>query len=122
MSPSISPWRARSGGSDLRHAAVDEELGAGDVAAVVRRKEEDGLRNLVGASHAAHGHGPDDVRLELLELRRGQPEVVVAGRVDGTGADDIDTDFSALQVDGPAAREGPDGGLGGAVDAEGLHA
>ena len=45
-------------------------------------------------------------------------EFVPAGRGDGAGANDVDADPSALQVQYPGAREVADGGLAGAVDAE----
>src|SRR5262249_54753348 len=38
---------------DLGHAAIDEQLDAGDVAAVVRGEEQGGLRHLVRRAHPA---------------------------------------------------------------------
>src|SRR6266481_2041471 len=107
--------------SDLRHAAVHEELDPADEAAVVRGEEEHGLRDLIWAAHAAKRHGVDDLLLEVLDLLPGQPQIVVARRVDRSGADGVNADPALLEVDGPGAREGADGGLGRAVDTEGLH-
>src|SRR3954466_11114850 len=114
-------WRAAL--SDLREAAVDEELDAGHVAALVRSEERDDLGDLVGGARAAGGdlrqHALDEfVHLLLVELESDR----VSGRGDDAGADRVDADAPRAQVVGPAARERADRGLGGVVDAEAWQA
>src|SRR2546422_394410 len=109
-------------GLDLGHAAVDEQLDAGDVAAVIGRQEERGLRDLVGAAHPPHRNRGHDILLELLDLRLAQPQAIEARRLDRTRADRVDADPAPLEIDGPAARERAHRRLGGAVDAGGLEA
>src|SRR5688572_8645949 len=59
MYPSTLPWEEDRGEtlSDLRHASVDEELGARHIAAVVGREEHHGLGDLVRRAHASQRHG-----------------------------------------------------------------
>src|SRR3989441_3468835 len=108
--------------SDLGHAAVDEQLDAGDVAAVVRRQEQRGLRDLVRVAHPTQRNRPDHVLLELLDLLLAQPQAVEARRVDRTRADRVDADLAGLEIDRPAPRERPHRRLGRAVHAEALEA
>jgi hypothetical protein len=53
---------------NLGHAAIDEQLDACDVAAVVRGEEHGGVRHLVRRAHPAQRYGGDDVRLHLVDL------------------------------------------------------
>src|SRR3954471_11749234 len=90
-------WRAAL--SDLREAAVDEELDAGHVAALVRSEERDDLGDLVGGARAAGGdlrqHALDEfVHLLLVELESDR----VSGRGDDAGADRVDADAPRAQV------------------------
>ncbi len=54
---SHSPFTVQPTLLDLRDAAVDEELGSGDVAALVRREERDGLRDFVRLTGTPQGDG-----------------------------------------------------------------
>src|SRR5258708_1613235 len=44
---------------DLGHAAINEQLDAGDVTAVVRGEEHGGVRHLVRRAHPAHRRGSE---------------------------------------------------------------
>ena len=75
--------------SDLRHAAVDKELDAGDVAAVIRGEEDDRLGDRIRRANAAQGRAGCGLRLELLDLGVAQAQLgLVAGRDDRARADD----------------------------------
>ena len=58
--------------SDLRRAAVNEELDASDVAAVVRGEEHDGLGDFVRRANAPQGCGGGCLCLHLRDLLVGQ--------------------------------------------------
>jgi len=62
---------------NLRHAAVDEQLDAVDVAAVIRREEHDRISDLIGCACATQRCGTSDLRLELLDLLGDQPNSVL---------------------------------------------
>jgi len=66
---------------NLGQAAIDEQLDAGNVAAVVRGEKHGGIRDLVRRAHPAHRHGGHDVRLELVELLPRPPGDVDPGRL-----------------------------------------
>jgi hypothetical protein len=103
----------------LSQAAIDEQLYAGDVAAVVGGQEQDGLRDFIcGAGTAqwniAYRALYKRVDLFLRHTKRG----VVARRRDNARTDCIPPDLALLEVYGPGARKRVDRGLGRAVDAE----
>src|SRR5918997_6441634 len=83
-------------GSDLGLAAVDEELGAGDEARVVRSQEDRGLGDLVGVADAAErdvlGHL---VQQLLLPRGVGASQADQAGGPRGAGAEDVHADATA---------------------------
>src|SRR6516164_3030752 len=103
---------------DLGHAAIDEQLDAGDVAAVVRGEEHGGFRHLVRPAHPAQRHGSGEAHLELIDSLLRQTGLVEDGRFGVSGADGVDADLAVPQVGGPAARERPHGRLRRAVDAD----
>jgi hypothetical protein len=107
---------------DLGHAAVDEEFDPGDEAGVVGGQEGDGFGDFVGGAHAAHGNAADESRFELGAITNGLPQAINGRGFDGTGADDVDADFTVLEINGPTAGERAEGGFGGAVHAKGGHA
>src|SRR5258707_11907803 len=99
---------------DLYHATVDEELDAGDVARVIRRKEDDHLGNFVGMPHAAERHLRSKPSLQLFRLLFILGEAVDCGCVDRTRAHDIDANLAVLELIRPRPSEGTDSGFGGA--------
>src|SRR6218665_1227240 len=106
---------------DLRDAAVDEQLDAGDVAAVVRGQERDGAGDFVRRSSTLQGNAGGAL-LELLDLLLVEAQLGVAPGGDEAGADGVDADAAALEIHRPRAGERAHRGLGGAVHAEGLLA
>src|SRR5580658_9964674 len=97
----------RRDGSDLRLAAVDEELGAGHKARIIRGEEGDRLGDLVGVTDAADRDlGRHVVQQPLLlgDVRTGQPDK--ARGLHGTGADDVDADAALLEQGLPGGAEG----------------
>jgi hypothetical protein len=81
----------------LSHAAVDEQLDAGDIAAVIRRKEYHRLGDLIGRACAAQRRGRGGLRLDLFDLLVAQTQRVrVTGRDDRARADDVDADLAVL--------------------------
>src|SRR5271155_5047269 len=55
------PSRSRLGRMlHLREAAIDEQLDAGHVAAVIRSQEYNSFGDLIGFTQAPHGHGGAD--------------------------------------------------------------
>src|SRR5580700_6271304 len=110
-------------GSDLGLAAVDEELGAGHEARIVRGEEGDRLGDLVRVADAADrdlGRHIVEEPLLLGGVRTGQPEKTRG--LHRTGTDDVDAYAALLEVERPAPRQIAHRGLGGAVDAEGGRA
>src|SRR5262249_53753049 len=101
---------------DLGQAAIDEQLDAGDVAAVVTGEEHCGFRHLVRRAHPAHRHGGHDVRLELVELLPRPPGDVDPRRFNRAGANGVHADLVVPQVHGPTACERPHSGLAGTVN------
>src|SRR5262249_47965332 len=97
--------------SDLGLAAIDEQLDAGDVTAVVRGEEHGGIRHLVRRADPAHRHAGDEARLELVALLPRRPALLEDGRLDRAGADDVDANPAVPEVGGPAARERTHRGL-----------
>ena len=85
-------------------------------------RKDDGFGDFVGGAHAAHGDTADESGFELGGIADGLPQAIDGRGFDGAGADDVDADFAVLEIDGPTAGERAEGGLGGAVDAEGRHA
>lgn len=69
----------------LRHAAVDEELDPGDVAAVVRGEKHYRLRDLFRLPQPAQRHCGRQALLGVV------PEATQARRVDRPGADALTT-------------------------------
>src|SRR5580704_620908 len=112
-----------SDGSDLGLAAVDEELGAGHEARIVRGKESDRLGDFIRVADPADwdlGRHIVEEPLLLGSVRTGQPDK--AWGLHGTGTDDVDADAALLEVERPTPRQIAHRGLGGAVDAEGGRA
>ncbi len=103
-------------GLDLGGAAVDEELDAVDVAGVVGGEEEGDGGDLFGAADLAARNEGGEVVLGV------GAEGVEDGRVDGSGAEDVDADLAVLEVVEPGAGEGADRSFAGGVDAEGREA
>jgi len=101
---------------NLGQAAIDEQLDAGNVAAVVRGEKHGGIRDLVRRAHPAHRHGGHDVRLELVELLPRPPGDVDPRRFNRARANGVHADLVVPQVHRPTARERPHSGLAGTVN------
>src|SRR6266851_3473798 len=100
----------------LIHTAIDKQLDSCDVAAVVRRQEDDGLRDLVGGAEAAHRHDGVEILQTLLSSLAAADELTQPLGIDGTGTDGIHADVARLEVCGPGAGEGTDGSFGRGID------
>src|SRR3954451_9022881 len=102
--------------SYLGETAVNGEVDTVDVTAVLRPEEQDGLGNFIGGTGATGGYGIAGRFDILVHGLPGHAEAgVVAGGGHDSGADGIDPDATSLEVDGPGAGEGTNGGLGSAV-------
>jgi hypothetical protein len=69
----VDPRRRKPCSSDLRRAAIDEELDAGDVGAVVAREEHHTLAKIVRGAHSGEWYGSGErrfcfIRQELREV------------------------------------------------------
>src|SRR5580658_2645257 len=107
----------------LSQAAIDEQLDASYVAAVVGGQEQDGLRDFIRGAGTAQGNIANRALYKLIDLFLRHPERgVVAWRRDDARTDCIHPNLASLEVDGPGARKRADRGLGRAVDAEGRTA
>src|SRR3954453_24240744 len=110
------PAVPRSRYLDLSHAPVDKQLDAGNIAAVIRRKEQHGLGYLIGASHSAHRHAGHKAGLYHLDLFLVPYRSAEDWRVYWTGTDGVDADVALLQISCPGPGERPHRGLGCAVN------
>jgi hypothetical protein len=63
--------------SDLGETAVDEELGTGDEAGVVRGKEQGGLGDLVGLADAAERHQGGERAFAASSAKLSRPGVAI---------------------------------------------
>src|ERR1700683_2901095 len=107
----------------LSQAAIDEQLDAGYVAAVVGGQEQDGLRDFIRGAGTAQGNIANRALYKLIDLFLRHPKRgVVARRRDDARTDCIHPDLALLEVYGPRARERADCSFGRAVDAEGRTA
>ena len=102
--------------SDLAHPAVDDELGAGDEARLVRRQEEHCRGDLLGTADAPDrdllGDASDGVPVAVEEVG----ETLGIG---GAGADRVGADVPVAQFGGERAGERAQRRLGGVVRARG---
>ena len=108
--------------SDLRLAAIGEQLSAGDETGVIGRKEQRRAGDLVRISNPAERQ----FRCHLIKhalLRR----PIITGEVEQTrrlgraGAQYVDPDPAFLEIKRPVTGEAAQRSLGCAVDAEGRH-
>src|ERR1700756_4853775 len=92
--------------SDLNRTTVDEELYAGDVGAVVGGEEYRRLGQIVRRTDPAERNGGDDRGLLLIRHEMGK-----AGGRRVPGAEHVDADVAALEVDDPGTGKGAHRGL-----------
>src|SRR5262249_3067300 len=92
---SVCPVRADVSQSHLPEAAIDAELGAGDVRAVIGTEERDDLRDVVGMTDASERHAISILLREAIAVGANEP--LQARRVDQTGTDDVHADLSRFQ-------------------------
>ena len=101
--------------SKRAQAAIDDEIGASNVATLVRSQKQCGTRNLLGATKAVERSGG----LEALPYCIGAffrcRLRINDGRIDRTGSDRIDTDATILELRRPRAYKRTNAGLGSAV-------
>src|SRR6202166_430267 len=109
-------------GSNLGHAAIDEEFDSIDEAAVIGSEEQDSLRNFIRDANASKRDYGSLGGYETRHLLFGQTKLVVTWCRYGAGADDIYTDLVVFQIDDPASREGTQRGFARGIDAERRHA
>lgn len=99
---------------DQRVAAVDAQLGAGDVAGGVGEQEDDGSGEVGGDAEAALGHAGDPLASPGrvgVEDSGGQRRLHVAGR------QAVDADAGGRPLDGERSGHVADGGLGDVIGA-----
>src|SRR5580658_4693319 len=107
----------------LSQAAIDEQLDASYVAAVVGGQEQDGLRDFIRGARTAQGNIDKRALYILIDfLLRHPKRSVVARRRDDARTDCIDSDLSLLKIYGPGARKRADRSLRRTIDAEGRTA
>ncbi|RBL83813.1 hypothetical protein DDE05_27940 [Streptomyces cavourensis] len=108
---------ARRRGSDLCHAAVDEELDAIDEAGGIRGQKRHHLANLLRLAKTTQRHLCGQViEQSLTGLVRDQ--AAQPRRADRPRAHDIHADAAVFQIQRPGARKVAHRRLAGAVDAE----
>src|SRR3982074_420073 len=91
--------------SDLGHAAVANQFGRVDEAAVIRGKKHDGLGDFIRFARAPQRDRGRHVGGESLNLLLGHTTRLVSRSYNNARADHIDADLAVLQVCGPAASE-----------------
>src|ERR1700683_4730496 len=107
----------------LSQAAIDEQLDAGYVAAVVGGQEQDGFRDFIRRAGTAQGNIAYRAIYKLIDLFLRHPKRgVVARRRDDARTDCIHPDLALLEVYRPGARKRADRRLRRGVDAEGRTA
>src|SRR4051794_18820827 len=90
----------------LGEPAIDEQLGAGDVARVVGGQEHGRLGNFVRVAHAPERHLGAQGLLDPVPLLRAVAEPVPTRRLNRPRADRVDADPPGLEVRGPGPGEG----------------
>src|SRR5882762_11521493 len=99
--PRSRSQRQRSSPLDLRHAAVDEELDASDVATFVRSEERNYLGNFVQGSRATEGYCAHHAVCILLDLSfRHAQGIAVARRRNHARTDGVHADFAVFEIRG----------------------
>ena len=82
--------------SDLRHATIDEQLDARDVAAVIRREEDNGFGYLVECSRPAQRRAGRCAGLVLLNLFIAH-HAAIGGCDNHAGADSVDANLAIFK-------------------------
>jgi len=90
---------------DLRHAAIDGEIHAGDVRTFVRGEEHDSGRNFVGLTSAAKWNLRYELVGRMLGLLRSEARILKCWSLDWTGAYRIHADF---EIEEPIPLTGGD--------------
>src|SRR5258706_10337397 len=109
-------------GSDLSHAAVDEQIDAVNETRVIRRQEKNRLGDLLGRSNPSGRDGRNHLSGKSGDLLLRQARLAVALGRDDACADGVDADLAIFEIRGPAARERAHSSLRSRVDAERRHA
>src|SRR5215510_14101603 len=103
--------------SHLRKTAIDEQLGAGDVARVIGSEKHRRPSHFVTRAKPAERGGGVNQFPALFTGRRGSEQAVQSGGIDRAGADRVHANLTMLQIRGPGARKGTRDRLGGGIDA-----
>src|SRR6185369_3142055 len=88
--------------SDLGFAAVDEQLDAVDEARIVGGKKDSRLGNFVRIADAAHWDPRgQSIEHSLLPCGVGAGQLEESWRLGGSGAERVDPDAAALEIENP---------------------
>jgi len=102
---------------DLGKTAVDKQFHSRDVATVIRCEKHHCPSNFVRlAKPAERDCAGYHLATLLTRVTRGE-QIIQTGRINGSGADHIDTNPTMLEICGPSSRERADGSLRSAVNA-----
>src|SRR5713101_3977368 len=101
----------------LGEASVHEQLGPGNVAAVIGREKNNGFRDLIGGSEPPKRNGGSNGGESLMARRRGPQQLGQTGCINRSWADRVDANVAVLQVGRPSSGKRAYGRLRRAVDA-----
>jgi hypothetical protein len=104
--------------SDLRHAAVREDLASGHGGAVIRGEEERYSRDIVRVAYASERSLGDQASDHGVLVARFRQSVEQSGRCGSAGRKNVHADSGTLQIQRPTAGKIADRRLARAVDAE----
>src|SRR4029077_11087682 len=103
--------------SDLRKTTVHKKFSTGDIAALIRCEKHDSLGHFIRAAKPAERDCAGYHLAPLLTCVTRGKQIIQTGRINGSGADRINTNSTMLEICGPSSRKRADGSLRGAVNA-----
>src|SRR5258708_35677791 len=105
MSCSCVDGCAETRALDLCHSAIDGQVDAGDVAAVVGSEEQRGFGDFLTAAHAPQRHLAGDCLLESIDLFLTHSRLAEDRRIDGPGDYGIDAEPAFFEVGVATSRQ-----------------
>lgn len=102
---------------DLSKTAIDKQFHSRDVAIVIRCEKHHSPSNFVRLAEPAERDCAGYHLAPLLTCVTPGKQIIQTGRINGSGADRIDTNPAMLEICGPSSRKGADGNLRSAVNA-----